>query len=139
MVVLWKRNLRGSIERTLSSLYISEKLVPGYYQNSAKFKPHCKMGKEIQFNLRVTSPEGVVMKFKTIHEAAEGLGFSLMGVWKVCKAGRNGLGEYELQWLKVDEDRMAKIIRNAKLQKDCFCCGKPLTKEDKSRLWILLI
>ena len=73
------------------------------------------MGKEIQFNLRVTSPEGVVMKFKTIREAAEGLGFSLMGVWKAYKAGRNELGEYELQWIKVDEDRMAKIIRNAKL------------------------
>ena len=59
--------------------------------------------KGIPINLKATSPEGVVMRFKSISEAAAGLGFSERGVRKAYDAGRNRIGEYQLEWLKSEE------------------------------------
>ena len=87
--------------------------------------------KRIIINLKSTSPEGVVKVFKSILEAAAGLGFSEVGVRKAYYAKRDRIGEYQLEWLKVKKDRMAEIIENAKPRINCKHCGKLLTREDR--------
>ena len=82
-------------------------------------------------NLKSTSPEGEVRVFKSIPEAAAGLGFSEVGVRKAYYSKREGIGEYQLEWLKVGKDRMAEIVENAKPRINCKSRGKPLTREDR--------
>ena len=89
----------------------------------------------IPINLKATSPEGVVMRFKTIREAAEGLGFCQRGIGKAYHAGRNRTGEYRLEWLKPESVVVAERVKKFKEalnQEDCIYCGKPLTKEDRA-------
>ena len=59
--------------------------------------------KPIPINLKSTSPDGEVRFFKTIREAARELGFSERGMGKAYHAGRNRIGEYELEWLEPEE------------------------------------
>ena len=61
--------------------------------------------KGIPTNLKATSPKGVVIRFKSIPEAAAGLGFSEGGVRKVYHAGGSRIGEYSLEWLKSERMR----------------------------------
>ena len=84
----------------------------------------------IPINLKATSPEGVVMRFNTICEAAEGLGFSQRGIEKAYHAGRSRIGEYQLEWLKPER---VKRMKEAINQKDCVYCGKPLSKVESIR------
>ena len=53
-------------------------------------------------NLKSISPDGEIRFFKTIREAARELGFSERGMGKAYHAGRNRIGEYELEWLEPD-------------------------------------
>ena len=74
------------------------------------------------------------MRFKSIPEAAAGLGFSDRGVRKAYQAGRNRIGEYQLEWLKSEERQIANTIKRTKealTLKGCIYCGMPLTKEDR--------
>ena len=74
------------------------------------------------------------MRFKTIREAAEGLGFSQRRVGKAYHAGRNRIGEYRLEWLKPESVKVAERVKRMKEainQKDCVYCGEPLSKEDR--------
>ena len=87
--------------------------------------------KRILINLKSTFPEGEVRAFKSIPEAPAGLGFSEAGVRKAYYSKREGIGEYQLEWLKVGRDRMAEIIKNAKPKINCKRCGKLLTREDR--------
>ena len=59
--------------------------------------------KPISINLKSTSPDCEIRFFKTIHEAAKELGFSERGIGKAYHAGRNRIGEYDLEWLEPDE------------------------------------
>ena len=91
--------------------------------------------------------------FKTICEAAKALGFSERGIGIAYHAGRNRIGEYDLEWLEPDElpgamlgaisrkvsrkvlrtdavkikrkieDRHKKVNENIF---DCTYCGQPL-------------
>ena len=57
--------------------------------------------KPIPINLKSTSPDDEVRFFKTICEATKELGFSEQGMGKAYHAGRNQIGEYELEWLET--------------------------------------
>ena len=57
--------------------------------------------KPIPINLKSTSPDGEVRFFKTICKAAKELEFSEHGIGKAYHAGRNRIGEYELEWLET--------------------------------------
>ena len=90
--------------------------------------------KTIPINLKATSPEGVLMRFKTIREVAEGLGFSHRGVGKAYHAGKSRIGDYRLEWLELENvkvDKRIKKLKEAIKAKDCIYCGKPLNKEDR--------
>ena len=88
----------------------------------------------IPINLKATSPQGVVMRFSTTREAAEGLGFGQRGIGKAYHSGRCRIGEYRLEWLKLEKGAVAERVRKLKEainKKDCIYCGKPLSKEDR--------
>ena len=90
--------------------------------------------KGIPVNLKATSPKGVVIRFKSIPEAAAGLGFSERGVRKAYHARRSRILEYRLEWLKSEEREIANTIKRTKdvlTLKGCIYCGMPLTKEDR--------
>ena len=57
--------------------------------------------KPIPINSKSISSDGEVRFFKTIHEAAKELGFSKRGMGKAYHAGRNRIGENELEWLET--------------------------------------
>ena len=96
--------------------------------------------KGITINLQTTLPEGEVRVFKSIPEAARELGFSERGVRKAYHAGRDRTGEYQLEWLKVedgpvvDPEVVARIERTkaALDTPKCSYCGKPLTRADRT-------
>ena len=90
--------------------------------------------KTIPINLKTTSPEGVVMRFKMNGEAAEGLGFSQRGVGKTYHTGKSRIGDYRSEWLEPESVKVDKIIKKLKeaiKAKDCIYCGKPLNREDR--------
>ena len=60
--------------------------------------------KSIPILLKATSPGGETKTFSSISEAAKELGFSKRGVGKAFHQKRNGIGEYELQWLEPELD-----------------------------------
>ena len=59
--------------------------------------------KPISINLKSTAPDGEIRFFETIREADKELGFSERGIGKAYHAGRNRIGEYDLEWLEPDE------------------------------------
>ena len=114
--------------------------------------------KPLPINLKTTSPDGEVRFFKTIREAAKELGFSERGMGKAYHAGRNRIGEYELEWLEPDEvpnamlsaipkkvprtdtakikikikDRLKKENVDEKMFLNCTFCELPLERKDRS-------
>ena len=85
-------------------------------------------------NLKSTSPEGVVRTFKSIPEAARGLGFSEAAVKKAKYSNRNRIGEYQLEWLEPKPEQPAfNRLERVKLNKtkNCFICEEPLKIKDK--------
>ena len=70
--------------------------------------------KTIPINLKATLPEGVVMRFKTIKEAADGLGFSQRGIGGAYHAGKNRIGEYRSEWLKPESVKVAERVKRLK-------------------------
>ena len=92
--------------------------------------------KGIPINLKATSPEGEIKTFKSIPEAASGLGLSERGVRKAYHEGRNRIGEYQLEWLEpeeLDPKAVGRIERTKKAldEPNCSYCGKPLTRKDR--------
>ena len=55
--------------------------------------------------------------FKTIREAAKELGFSERGMGKAYHAGRNRIGEYELEWLEVIPEPESEIEKKTTSRK----------------------
>ena len=118
--------------------------------------------KPIPINLKSTSPDGEVRFFKTIHKAVKELGFSERGIGKTYHAGRNRIGEYELEWLETQDveveprkrvspktaprtktgelkrkvkermDRLGKENIDGKMVLNCTFCGLPLGRGDRS-------
>ena len=92
--------------------------------------------KSIPILLKATSPEGETKTFTSIGEAAKELGFSKHLVGKAFYEKRNGIGEYELEWLEPELDvhpkldvhpRAAKRIERLKkmfTQIVCTYCGR---------------
>ena len=68
--------------------------------------------KPIIINWRATSPEGEVSYFRTFKDAARELGFNESSVKRAYHANRNRIGEYELEWLGVDEQAPKKTYRS---------------------------
>ena len=64
--------------------------------------------KPIIINLRATSPEGEVSYFRTFKDAARELGFNKSSIKRAYHANRKRIGEYELEWLDVDEEAPKK-------------------------------
>ena len=62
--------------------------------------------KPILINLKATSPDGEVRFFRSIKDAARELGFSERGVGRAYHDGRNGISQYELEWL--DQNQLKK-------------------------------
>ena len=62
-------------------------------------------------NLIATSPEGEVMNFKTMKEAAEGLGFDRSSILRAYKTKRNWIGDYNLEWLEVEDKSSEETIK----------------------------
>ena len=58
--------------------------------------------KSIPILLKATSPEGETKMFTSIGEAAKELGFSECGVGKAFHEKRNRIGEYELDYPKLN-------------------------------------
>ena len=59
--------------------------------------------KPILINLRTTSPDGEVRYFRSITDTARELGFSDTAVRRAYRDNRPRIGQYELEWLDVDE------------------------------------
>ena len=88
--------------------------------------------KGIKINLKSISPEGEVKYFKSIPEAAEGLGFSERGVRKAYHSKRDRIGEYQLEWLKVhDPAETMKRMAESRIRINCIYCGHKLTRADR--------
>ena len=99
--------------------------------------------KSIPILLKATSPEGETKTFTSIGEAAKELGFSERGVGKAFHEKRNGIGEYELEWLEPELDVDPKLdvhpgaaVRIETLKKTftrtvCTYYGRQLTREER--------
>ena len=92
--------------------------------------------KSIPILLKATSPEGETKTVISIGKAAKELGFSERGVGKAFHEKRNGIREYELEWLEPELDVHPKAAaRMERLKKTftrtvCIYCGGPLIHED---------
>ena len=117
--------------------------------------------KPIIINLRATSPEGEVSYFRTFKDAARELGFNESSIKRAYHANRNRIGEYELEWLDVDEEAPKKTYRSigAKVKEEhsdyleetkrdrlvkgresklCTYCMRELGREDISDFFVLI-
>ena len=68
--------------------------------------------KPIIINFRATSLEGEVSYFRTFKDAAKELGFNDSSIKRAYHANRNRIGEYELEWLDIDEGAHKKTYRS---------------------------
>ena len=89
--------------------------------------------KGIQMNLKTTSPEGEVKHFKSIPEAAEGLGFSEVGVRKAYYGNRDRIDEYKLEWLKPEPtpEEIYKRLKKRFCTSNCIYSNEKLERKDR--------
>ena len=118
--------------------------------------------KPIIINLKATSPEGEVSHYRTIKDAAREMGFNESSIKRAYHTGRNRIGEYQLEWLEVEEEAPKRKYKNiaAKVKKEdeemrekrgleklvrareskkCSYCGMELGKQDIADFFFLLI
>ena len=124
--------------------------------------------KPVLINLRTTSPDGEVRYFRSITDAARELGFSDTAVRRTYRDNRPRIGQYELEWLDVDEleeepvekkspkrrirtstAKARKVVEEAmtkaeeenireRVVKKCTFCGEDLDGKDLSDFFILV-